>query len=192
MWEKRREEDRQRIMKERKCFKCEGFKHMTYYCRKGKGEGSILIPSNRFKVLKNRVIQRGERSRGEMVKDRREILREEKAKREIEVQQVKVEGKKRKKKMLRKVMVKIGLKQEEEEGIVVEVLLDSKAMELVRSEEFVRKYRFKRTKLERLIYVRNVIGILNYTGPIVDTVEVETFFKGHKERISIDVIGEQK
>ena len=70
MWEKRREEDRQRIMKERKCFKCEGFKHMTYYCRKGKGEGSILIPSNRFKVLKNRVIQRGERSRGEMVKDR--------------------------------------------------------------------------------------------------------------------------
>jgi len=29
-------------------------------------------------------------------------------------------------------------------------------------------------------------------GPIVDIVEVEMFFKGHKERMSIDVIGEQK
>ena len=47
-------------------------------------------------------------------------------------------------------------------------------------------------KLERLVYVRNVNGTLNYTGPIVDTVEVEILFKGHKERTSIDVIGGQK
>jgi len=60
------------------------------------------------------------------------------------------------------------------------------------SEEFVRKHKFKRTKLERLVYVRNVDGMLNYAGPIVDTVEVEIFFKGHKERMSIDVIGGQK
>jgi len=40
--------------------------------------------------------------------------------------------------------------------------------------------------------VRNVNGILNYVGPIVDTVEVEIFFKGHKKRMSIDVIGGQK
>ena len=42
------------------------------------------------------------------------------------------------------------------------------------------------------MYMRNVDGMLNYAGPIVDTVEVEIFFKGHKERISIDVIRGQK
>jgi len=40
--------------------------------------------------------------------------------------------------------------------------------------------------------VRNVNGTLNYAESIVDTVEVEIFFKGHKERMSIDVIGDQK
>jgi len=90
-------------------------------------------------------------------------------------------------------MVKIGLKQEEEEeGLVTEALLDNGAMGLVMSEEFVRRHKFKRTKLERSVYVRNVNGMLNYAGPIVDIVEVEIFFKGHKERMSIDVIGDQK
>jgi len=87
------------------------------------------------------------------------------------------------------VTVKIGLKQEEEEEIVVEALLDSRAIRLIMSEEFVRKHRFRRTKLERPIYVRNVNGILNYAGLIVDIVEVEIFFKGHKKRTLIDVIG---
>ena len=90
-------------------------------------------------------------------------------------------------------MVKIGLKQkEEEEGIVVDALLDSRATGLVMSEEFARKHRFRRTKLEKLVYVRNVNSMLNYVEPIVDTVKVEIFFKGHKERTSIDVIGGQK
>ena len=90
-------------------------------------------------------------------------------------------------------IVKIGLKQEEEEeGIVVDALLDSGVTGLVISEEFARKHRFRRTKLERPIYVKNVDGMLNYAGPIVDTVEVEIFFKEHKKRTSIDVIGEQK
>ena len=95
--------------------------------------------------------------------------------------------------MLREVTIKIGLKQEEEEeGIVTELLLDSGATGLVMSEEFVRKHRFRRMKLERPVYVRNVDGTLIYIGPIVDTVEVEIFFKGHKEKTSIDIIGEQK
>ena len=89
--------------------------------------------------------------------------------------------------------MKIGLKQEkEEEGVVTEALLDSGTMELVMSEEFVRRYKFKRMKLERPVYMRNVDSMLNYAGPIVDTVEVEIFFKKHKERTSIDMIGEQK
>ena len=139
--------------------------------------------------MKVKVIQRGEGSGKEVAKDRKEILREERAKREVEVRQTK----EKKEKYLREVTVRIGLKQEEEkEGVVTEALLDSGATGLVMSEEFAKKYRFRRTKLERPIYVRNVDGMLNYVGPIVDTVEVEIFFKGHKERMLIDVIGGQK
>ena len=76
--------------------------------------------------------------------------------------------------MLREMTVKIGLKQEEEEeGVVTEALLDSSATGLVISEEFAKRHKFKRTKLEKPVYVRNIDGILNYVGPIVDTVEVE-------------------
>jgi len=64
--------------------------------------------------------------------------------------------------------------------------------ELVISEEFARKHRFRRTKLEKPIYMRNVDRMLSYAGPIMDTVEVEIFFKGHKKRMLIDVIKGQK
>ena len=75
---------------------------------------------------------------------------------------------------------------------MIEVLLDSGVTGLVISKEFVRRHKFKRTKLERLVYVRNIDSMLNYVGPIVDIVEVEIFFKGYKKRTSIDVIGGQK
>jgi len=173
-------------MEERKCFGCEGFGHMASHCRNMGKEKPMPVSSNKFEVLKVRVMQRGEGSSKEIVKDRREILREEKVKREVE-------KKEKKEKLLRKVTVKIGLKQEEEEeGVVTEALLDSGATGLVMSEEFAKRHKFKRTKLERPVYVRNVDSMLNYAGPIVDTVEVEIFFKGHKERTSIDVIGGQK
>jgi len=86
-------------------------------------------------------------------------------------------------------MVKIGLKQEDdEEGTIVEALLDSRAIGLVMSLEFTRKNRFKKKKLERLIYVRNVDSTFNYEGPIEHTVEIELFYKEHNERTEIDVI----
>jgi len=189
----RREENRQRAIEEKKCFECRGFGYMASNCRNVGKKEPAPVSSNRFEVLKVRVMQREEGSSKEVAKDRREILREEKAKRRIEGRQKKVERKEKKKKRLREVIVKIGLKQEEEEeGVVIEALLDSGVMGLVMSEEFVRKYKFKRTKLERSVYVRNVDSTLNYARPIVDTVEVEIFFKEHKERTSIDVIGGQK
>jgi len=173
-------------MEERKCFGCGGFGHMASHCRNRKEEEPMPVSSNRFEVLKVRVMQRGEESGKEVAKDRREILREEKAKRGVE-------KKEKKEKLLREVTVKIGLKQEEEEeGVVTEAVLDSGATGLVMSEEFTRKHKFRRMKLERPVYVRNVDGTLNYAGPIVDTVEVEIFFKRHKERTLIDVIGGQK
>ena len=85
--------------------------------------------------------------------------------------------------------MKIGLKQKEyEEGIIIEVLLDSRVTGLVMSEEFAKKHKFRKMKLERLIYVRNVDKTLNYTRPIVDTVEVKIYFKGE----NIDRCGGQK
>ena len=40
--------------------------------------------------------------------------------------------------------------------------------------------------------VRNVDGLFNKEGPIENTVEVNIYYKGHKERMEIDMIGEQK
>ena len=192
MQERKREENRQRAMEEIKCFVYRGFGHIAHYCRNIGEEGSVQMPLNKLE-LRSKVMQRGERSRSEVGKDRKKILREEKAKREVEIQQTKVERKEKKEKVLREVTMKIGLKQEEEEErIVTETLLDSGATGLVMSKEFARRYRFRRTKLEKLIYMRNVDGMFNYMGPIINTVEVEIFFKGYKERTLIDVIGDQK
>jgi len=95
------------------------------------------------------------------------------------VRKKKKERKEKKEKLLREVTVKIGLKQEEEEErMVTEALLDSGTTGLVMSEKFAKKHRFRRKKLERPVYVRNVDGTLNYVGPIVDTVEVEILLRG--------------
>jgi len=91
--------------------------------------------------------------------------------------------------MLREVTVKIELKQEEEDDeIVIEILLDSGVIELVISSEFVRKNKFRKKKLNRPIYVRNVDNIFNHKELIEHTVKIELFFKEHKERTEIDVI----
>ena len=153
-------------MEERKYFGCGGFGHIAYYCRNMGEEEPTLVFSNKIEVLKIRVMQRREGSSKEVAKDRREILREEKAKRGVKVRQTKVERKEKKEKLLRKMTVKIGLKQEEEEeGVVTEALLDSRATELVMSEEFVRRHKFKRMKLERLVLWQPLdIKSNNYTS----------------------------
>jgi len=95
--------------------------------------------------------------------------------------------------MLREVMVKIGLERiDTQEGVTVEALLDSGAMELVMSLEFARKQGFKLKKMKRPIYVRNVNRIFNKEGPIENTVEVNIYYQGYRERTEIDVIGGQK
>ena len=181
---------------ERKCFVCRGFGHITHNCGNG-GEGrSIPMFSNKFEVLKSRVMNIREESGREIEKNRKTILREEILKKEklVEVQKTEVENSgnsiERKENLLREVMVNIGLKQKDDkEGIVVEVLLNSGVTGLVISSEFARKNRFKKKKLERPIYIRNINGIFNHEEPIEHTVEVKLFYKGHKERMEIDIIG---
>ena len=100
----------------------------------------------------------------------------------------KVEGK-----PLREVTVKIGLERiDTQEEITEEALLDSRATGLVMSSEFAQKQGFKLKKLERPMHVRNVDGSLNKKGPIEHTVEVNIYYQGHRERMEIDVIGEQR
>ena len=90
-------------------------------------------------------------------------------------------------------MVKIKLERvNTQEGITVEVLLNSGATGLVMSSEFARKQEFKLKKLKRLIYIRNMNGTLNKEGPIESTVEVNIYYQGHQERMEIDVIRGQK
>jgi len=86
--------------------------------------------------------------------------------------------KEKKKKPLREVMVKMGLKQKDkEEGIIVKVLLDSGAIGLIISLEFVKKNKFRKKKLNKLIYVRNVNSIFNYKRLIEHIVEMELFYR---------------
>jgi len=95
--------------------------------------------------------------------------------------------------LLREVTVKISLERiDMQEGITVEALLDSGVTGLVMSSEFTRKQGFKLKKLDRLMYVRNVDGLLNKEGPIEHMAEVNIYYQGHRERTEIDVIGRQK
>jgi len=86
-------------------------------------------------------------------------------------------------------MVKIGLERvDTQEEITVEALLDIGATGLVMSSEFARKHGFKLKKLERPMNVRNVDGLLNKEGPIEHIVEVNIYFKGHRQRTEINII----
>ena len=60
------------------------------------------------------------------------------------------------------------------------------------SSEFTKKQDFRLKKLERPMQVRNVNRFFNKEGPIENTVEVNIYYQGHRERTEIDVIGEQK
>ena len=96
-------------------------------------------------------------------------------------------------KILRKVMVKIGLERiDTQKGVTVEALLDSGATELVMSSEFAKKQEFKLKKLERPVNMRNIDGSFNKERLIENIVEVNIYYQGHRERMEIDVISGQK
>jgi len=95
--------------------------------------------------------------------------------------------------MLREVTVNIGLERiDTQERVIVEVLLDSRAMGLVMSLEFARKQGFKLNKMKRPIYVRNIDGTFNKERPIENMVEVNIYYQEYRKRIEVDVIGGQK
>ena len=71
---------------------------MARYCRNRKEKkGPVQVPSNKFEVLKDRLMQRGERSGKKIEKERKEILREERKKKSVQVQMLGKDKKEKKK-----------------------------------------------------------------------------------------------
>ena len=73
------------------------------------------------------------------------------------------------------------------EEISVKALLDSRAIGLFMSKKCAERGGFKLIKMEKLILVRNVDSTGNSRGAILHKVEVNLYFKGHVERVRIDV-----
>jgi len=188
------------IDKERSCYTCGGFGHMARHCRNqrrgrvadrrrleygGKVQGKLRTFEQFKRGGESRIPQLYFHNRFNVLAKTMQVGTKELEGR-MEVR--KVEGK-----PLREVTVKIGLERiDTQEEITEEALLDSRATGLVMSSEFAQKQGFKLKKLERPMHVRNVDGSLNKKGPIEHTVEVNIYYQGHRERMEIDVIGEQR
>jgi len=73
------------------------------------------------------------------------------------------------------------------EGVMVKALLDSGATGIFMDKRMAAKHRFKLQKLERPIAVRNMDKTNNSREAIMHQVEYNVYYKGHVERIRIDV-----
>jgi len=84
--------------------------------------------------------------------------------------------------------MKVGLeKLESHEGVVVKALLDSRATGLFMDTTFAREKGFKMERMKNPLLVKNVDGTVNVGGAIMHQVECNMFFKGHVERVRMDV-----
>jgi len=93
-------------------------------------------------------------------------------------------------KMLREVWLNIGVEKiDTHEGVVIKALLDSGATGMFMDRQTAARHRFKLQKLERPLVVRNVDGTNNSGGAITHQVECNVFYKGHMERMRMDVCG---
>ena len=90
--------------------------------------------------------------------------------------------------MLRKVWLNIGVEKiDTHKGVMIKALLDSGVTGMFMNRQTAARHGFKLQKLERPIAVRNVDGTNNSGGAIMHQVECNVFFKGHVERMQMDV-----
>jgi len=73
------------------------------------------------------------------------------------------------------------------EGVMIKALLDSGTTEMFMDRQTAARYGFKLQKLERPIAIRNVDGTNNSGGAIMHQVKCNVFYKGHMERMSMDM-----
>jgi len=91
-------------------------------------------------------------------------------------------------KMLREVWLNVGVeKLDMYEGITVKALLDSSTTGMFMDKRIAARHGFKLQKLKRPIMVRNVDGTNNSGEAITYQVEAYIYYKGHVERIRMDV-----
>ena len=84
--------------------------------------------------------------------------------------------------------MKVGLeKLKNHERVVVKVLLDSGATGLFINMTFTRKKGFRIEKMKNPLLVKNMNGTVNIGGAIMHQVECNMFFKGHVEKVRMDV-----
>jgi len=69
----------------------------------------------------------------------------------------------------------------------VKALLDSSATGLFIDITFAKEKGFKMEKLKKPLLVRNIDGTANVGGAIMYQVECNIFFKGHVERVRMDM-----
>ena len=90
--------------------------------------------------------------------------------------------------MLREVWLNIRVEKiDMHEGIMIKVLLDSSTMGIFIDRQAAARHGFKLQKLERPIAIRNVDSTNNSGGAIMHQVECNMFYKGHVEKMRIDV-----
>jgi len=90
--------------------------------------------------------------------------------------------------MLREVWLNIRVEKiDTYEGVMIKALLDSGATGMFMNRQTAARHGFKLQKLERLIAIRNVDGTNNSGEAITHQVECNVFYKGHMERMRIDV-----
>ena len=90
--------------------------------------------------------------------------------------------------MLREVWLNIGIeKTDTHEGVMIKAFLDNGAMGMFMDRQTAARHGFKLQKLERPLMVKNVDGTVNSGGAITYQVECNVFYKGHVERIRMDM-----
>jgi len=91
-------------------------------------------------------------------------------------------------KMLREMWLNIGVEKiNTHEGVMIKVLLDSGTTGMFMDRQMAARHGFKLQRLERPLMVKNVDGTVNSRGAITYQVECNVFYKGHMERMQIDV-----
>ena len=96
-------------------------------------------------------------------------------------------------KMLREIQLNVGVeKLDTHKDVTVKALLDSGAIGMFMDKRIAARHRFKLQKLERPIMVRNINRTNNSRGAITHQVEANVYYKGHVERMKIDVYDLEK
>jgi len=91
-------------------------------------------------------------------------------------------------KPLREVWLEVRIeKLDNHEGVMVKALLDSGATGIFVDKKFVEEHGFRLEKLDQPVEVKNVDGTSNSGGNITHELECNVFYRGHHERLRIDV-----